>query len=282
MNTLKNLISAVLFSAVCAIFLSSCVEEEEAKDEKSLKLIEREVTWVKEKPVASTQEEALAQKKDTSGDIEPIEKLAQRLKEGTVGGPVTDKTTCLAQVVVQDKIRTEVQVRGGMWGWFEKSPAIKKYSDRGMQLDSSINKLVFALGRLCQTAEGAPMNHLARRILRDIQERGEDQVRKELFAQGRAPADIDIWINFARASDEIKDRNLSYSELGALINQAATLTHFYAELSNRQVDTNNAENSQASAQTLLTVLKDMLENNSRVAMALKEDNRVPYESPTDM
>jgi hypothetical protein len=282
MNILKNIFSAVLFSAVCAIFLSSCVEEEVAQDNKSLKLIEREVTWVKEKPVASTQEEALAQKKDTSGDIEPIEILAQRLKKETTGTPVTDKATCLAQVVTQDKIRTEVQVRGGLWGWFEKSPDIKKYSDRGMQLDSSINKLVFALDRLCQTAEGAPMNHLAQRILRDIEQRGEDQVRKELILQGRAPEDIDIWINFARASGEIKDRNLNYSELGTLINHAATLTHFYAELSNRQVETSNAENSQASAQTLLTVLKDLLEKNNHVAMALKEDNKVPYESPTDM
>ncbi|PIR01331.1 MAG: hypothetical protein COV66_02635 [Nitrospinae bacterium CG11_big_fil_rev_8_21_14_0_20_45_15] len=282
MNILKKIFSVVLFSAVCTIFLSSCTEDEEAQDKKSLKLIEREVTWVKEKPVASTQEEALAQKKDTSRDIEPIEILAQRLKKETAGTPVTDRATCLAQVVVQDKIRTEVQVRGGLWGWFEKNPDIKKYSDRGMQLDSSINKLVFALGRLCQTAEGAPMNNHARRILRDLQEKGEDRVRKELVLQGRAPEDIDIWINFARASDAIKDRNLNYSELGTLINQAATLTHFYAELSNRQVDTNNAENSQASAQTLLTVLKDLLENNSHVTMALKEDNRVPYESPAEM
>ncbi len=281
MNFSKNIFLPVSSYLVCAILISGCVEEE--KDQTSLKLIEREVTWVKEKPVASTQKEALAQKKDTSGDIEPSATLAQRLKKGTDGSaPITDKASCIDQMIPLDKIRTEAQVRGGLWGWFEKNPDIRKYSDRGMQLDSSINKMVFALRRLCQTAKGAPMEHLAQRILRDIEERGEEKIRQELLLQGRAPADIDIWINFARASDKIKDRNIEYPDLGNLIAQASTLTHFYAELSNRKVDTNSAEDSLASAQTLLAVMKDLLENNHNVAMALQEDNGIPYESPTDM
>lgn len=261
--------------------LTGCVEEK--SDQTPLKLIEREVTWVKEKPVASTQKEALAIKEDTSQDIEPSDALSERLKTAaSISTPITDKSSCLDQVVLQDKARTEVQERGGLWGWFEKHPNIKKYSDRGMQLDSSINKMVFSLRRLCQTAKGAPMNHHAQRIFNDIQNRGEDTVRNELITLGRAPEDVDIWINFAKDSNAITSRNLDYNELGALVAQAKTMNLFYAELSNIAVDTNNAEQSLSSAQTLLTVMKDVLENNSHVAMALKEDNRVPYESPTDM
>ncbi len=210
------------------------------------------------------------------------ETLTERLKQKTYGvAPVTDKSSCLRRVEMQNKLRMEVQERGGIWGWFEQNSSIKKYSNRGMQMDSLTNKMVLALKRLCETAKGAPMNNHSRRIFNDIQNKGEETVRKELVGLGLAPADVEIWINFAHTSKKIEDRNIEYSELDALLARSETLTNFYSEFSQREINSGNVKISVDSSETFLGILKELLEKNANMSMALYEEEHVPYESPTE-
>jgi len=210
------------------------------------------------------------------------ETITDRLKQATYKkASITDKSTCLKEVEILNKKRTEVQKRGGLWGWFEQNSAMKKYSNLGMQMDSNTNKMIVALNRLCITAKGAPMNNHSRRIYNDIQKRGEESVRKELTGLGLDPADVKIWIDFAYASKKIEDRNIEYTVLENLLGRSATLTNFYSEISQKKIDFGNLSIAVDSSEAYLNVIRELLEKNENMSMALYEEENVPYESPTE-
>ena len=56
------------------------------------------------------------------------------------------------------KTNDSIALNGGLWGYFEKDPFLRKYSTQAMQLDSRINKVFFLLNYLCETKNGIPFN----------------------------------------------------------------------------------------------------------------------------
>ncbi len=195
---------------------------------------------------------------------------------------VQDRASCLKQAEAMDKTRTAVQVNGGLWTWFEKHETLRPYSDKGMQLDSNINKLVFALRHLCETAKGVPVDPFVRQLNARVDERGLEKVRQELIDLGKAPADAEIWLNFSERSRQKKNRVVEYPVIQVLIGKGASLVKKYDELSKRTVSKDNLDASLSEAQTLLTVLKELLEGDETLVMALDEDVKLPFFFPSDM
>jgi len=108
-----------------------------------------------------------------------------------------------------------------------------------MQIDSLINKLIFALGHLCETAKGLPQNNIARVISGKASEKGKEAVIEEFKDLGKAPTDIDIWLEYAEYWQKNQKRDLDYKSIEGLMAKSTPLIDLYEELTKRQVDANN-------------------------------------------
>ncbi len=264
--------------------MTACGSDQSA--EEPLRLPEREKTWVKTEQVDITKDAALAPKSGTVINIPINEDLHDQLMR-TSGpapkSPIKDTDSCLALLNPLDKTRMFVQREGGAWSMFERSALIKPYSDNGMQIDSNLNKLVFSLSHLCQTAQGVPQNALAIKVNKFIDRMGKEKTREHCTdVVGEAPEDVDLWLKHAEFSRKNVTRKVPYSEIQELILKTQPLIDLYQDLWDRKVDESNKEAFLSDSVTLLTVIKSRLANEPRVVMAMKEDTEAPLYTRWEM
>lgn len=271
-------VMGVLLIVVMAA-LPACAEE--VSEEPAVQLPPREHTWVRKETVKKTKDVFFA-KQDTAPQQIPVnEELAKKLmatQSSKVKGSVKDTASCLALLKPLDIIRTAVQKAGGMWGAFERSPEIRDYSENGMQIDSRVNKLIFALGHLCKTAKGLPQDNISRIISRKVSEKGEEAVTREFLDLGDAKKDIEIWLEYTRYWQKNQKRDLDYKSIEGLMAQSAPLIYFYEELTKRQVDANSKQGFLSDAVTLLETVKKLSSTDEYIVLALNEEKNTPYEN----
>lgn len=266
------------------LLLTACGPDQAV--EEPLRLPEREQTWVKTEQVEITKNDVLASKPETAIHI-PINKDLRDTLMKTRGPapkfPVANTASCLALLAPLDKTRMFVQQEGGAWSMFERSELIKPYSDNGMQIDSNMNKLVFSLRHLCQTARGVPQNPLASKVNQAIDQMGKEQAR-EHFTEvvGEAPEDVDLWMEYAEFARKNSKRQVPYAEIQELILKTGPLTDLYQDLLNRKIEEDNKDKFLSDSVTLLAVIKNRLMNEPRVVMAMKEDAEPPLQTRWEM
>lgn len=264
------------------LLLTACGPDQAA--EEPLRLPDRETTWVKTEQVEITKNDVLAV--ETAIHI-PINKDLRDTLMKTRGpapkSPVADTASCLALLTPLDKTRMLVQREGGAWSMFERSELIKPYSDNGMQIDSNMNKLVFSLRHLCQTARGVPQNPLAFKVNQAIDQMGKEQAR-EHFTEvvGEAPEDVDLWMEYAEFARKNSKRQVPYAEIQELILKTKPLTDLYQDLLSRKIEEGNKDKFLSDSVTLLAVIKNRLMNEPRVVMAMKEDAEPPLQTRWEM
>ncbi len=269
---------------IALLLLTACGPDQSA--EEPLRLPEREKTWVKNEQVDITKDAALAPKSEAVINVSINDDLHDKLMR-TSGpapkSPVKDAVTCLALLNPLDKTRMFVQREGGAWSMFERSALIKPYSNNGMQIDSNLNKLVFSLRHLCQTAQGVPQNELALKVNKFIDRMGKEKTR-EHFTEvvGEAPEDVELWLKHAEFSLKNTTRKVPYSEIQALILKTQPLIDLYKDLWDRKVDESNKDAFLSDSITLLAVIKNRLANEPRVVMAMKEDTEAPLPTRWEM
>ena len=278
------MLKAVLCGGVALILLTSCGPDQSA--EEPLRLPAREKTWVKTEKVDITKDAALAPRNGAGIDI-PINKDLHDKLIRTSGpapkSPVKNIASCMALLSPLDKTRMFVQREGGAWSMFERSALVRAYSDNGMQIDSNMNKLVFSLRHLCQTAQGVPQNELAIKVNEFIDRMGKEKTR-EHFTEvvGEAPEDVDLWLKHAEFSKKNVTRKVPYSEIQELILTTQPLIDLYKNLWDRKVDESNKDAFLTDCITLLTVIKSRLDNEPRMVMAMKEDTEPPLPTRWEM
>lgn len=274
-------------AALCGILglllLAGCGDE---SAEQPLKMPKKEETWVKTEHVDTTKEDALAPKSSTAITV-PINEDLWKTLTGTSGPapkkPIADATTCLALLDPLDKMRMLVQREGGAWSIFERSTLIKSYSDNGMQIDSNLNKLVFSLRHLCQTAEGVPLNPLAIGVNEVVKKLGKEQAREHLIEEeGEAPEDVDLWLEYAEFANKNATRKVPYSEIQALILKIQPLMDLYQDLLKRKVTESNKDEFLSDSLTLLTAVNSRLTDEPNIVMAMKEDTQAPLHTRWEM
>jgi len=121
------------------------------------------------------------------------------------------------------KTNDSIALNGGLWGYFEKDPFLRKYSTQAVQLDSRINKVFFLLNYLCETKNGIPFNDLATYISRSIANKGEPAFKEELIILGKTSKQINNWFNFFMFAQSHRFRTLNSSTIQATINKAIPL-----------------------------------------------------------
>jgi len=266
------------------LLLTACGPDQSA--EEPLRLPEREQTWVKTEQVEITKHDVLSPKSGPAIHI-PINEALQNQLLQTSGpapkSPVQDTDSCLALLEPLDKTRMFVQREGGAWGMFERSIFLKPYSNNGMQIDSNLNKLMFSLRHLCQTAQGVPQNPLAIKVNSVIDQMGKEKAREHFIeVVGEAPADVDLWLKHAEFAKNNATRKVPYSEIQELILKTQPLIDLYKNLLDRKVEESTKDAFLSDSVTLLTAVKDRLTTEPRVVMAMQEDTQPPLPTRWEM
>ena len=174
------------------------------------------------------------------------------------------------------KTNDSIALNGGLWGYFEKDPFLRKYSTQAVQLDSRINKIFFLINYLCETKNGIPFNALATYISRSIANKGEPAFKAELISLGKTSKQIKSWFNFFKYAQSHRFRTLNSSTVRATINRAIPLINNYTNLEKNINQSKQSKVILKNAEALRIKIDRFLSSDPYITQALDEISHVPY------
>ena len=174
------------------------------------------------------------------------------------------------------KTTDSIALNGGLWGYFEKDPLLRKYSTQAVQLDSRINKVFFLLNYLCKTRNGIPFNDLATYISRSIAEKGEPAFKAELIIFGKTSKQIKGWFNFFKFAQSHRFRTLNLTTIRATIKRATPLINNYTTLGKIINQSKQSKVILKNAEELRIEIDRFLSKDPYITQALDEISHVPY------
>ena len=174
------------------------------------------------------------------------------------------------------KTSDSIALNGGLWGYFEKDPFLRKYSTQAVQLDSRINKVFFLLNYLCETKNGIPFNDLATYISRSIADKGESAFKAELIIIGKTSKQIKNWFDFFKYAQSHRFRPLNSSTIRATINRAIPLIKKYTTLEKNINQSKQSKVVLKNAEELRIKIDGFLSTDPYITQALDEISHVPY------
>ena len=184
--------------------------------------------------------------------------------------------SCNELVAPLIKTIDSIALNGGLWGYFEKEPFLRKYSTQAVQLDSRINKVFFLLNYLCETKNGIPFNDLATYISRSIASKGEPAFKEELIILGKTSKQIKNWFNFFKFAQSHRLRTLNSSTIRATINKAIPLINNYVSLEKNINQSKQSKVILENAGALIIKIDGFLSSDPYITQALDEISHVPY------
>ena len=174
------------------------------------------------------------------------------------------------------KTSDTITLNGGLWGYFEKDPFLRKYSTQAVQLDSRINKIFFLLNYLCKTKNGIPFNDLATYISRSIANKGEPAFKAELIILGKTSKQINTWFDFFKYAQSHRLRTLNPSTIRATINRAIPLINNYTSLEKNINRSKKSKIILKNAAALRVEIDTFLSSDPYITQAMDEISHVPY------
>ena len=185
-------------------------------------------------------------------------------------------SSCHELVTRLIKTNDSIALNGGLWGYFEKDPFLRKYSTQAVQLDSRINKVFFLLNYLCETKNGIPFNDLAAYISRSIADKGEPAFKAELIIIGKTSKQIKSWFDFFKYAQSHRFRTLNSSTVRATINRAIPLINNYTSLEKNINQSKQSKVILKNAEVLRIKIDRFLSSDPYITQALDEISHVPY------
>ena len=184
--------------------------------------------------------------------------------------------SCHELVAPLIKTNDSIALNGGLWGYFEKDPFLRKYSTQAVQLDSRINKVFFLLNYLCETKNGIPFNDLATYISRSIANKGEPAFKEELIILGKTSKQINNWFNFFMFAQSHRFRTLDSSTIRATINKAIPLINNYVSLEKNINQSIQSKVILKNTGALRIKIDRFFSSDPYITQALDEISHVPY------
>ena len=184
--------------------------------------------------------------------------------------------SCHELVAPLIKTNDSIALNGGLWGYFEKDPFLRKYSTQAVQLDSRINKVFFLLNYLCETKNGIPFNDLATYISRSIANKGEPAFKEELIILGKTSKQINNWFNFFMFAQSHRFRTLNSSTIRATINKAIPLINNYVSLEKNINQSIQSKVILKNTEALRIKIDRFFSSDPYITQALDEISHVPY------
>ena len=174
------------------------------------------------------------------------------------------------------KANDSIALNGGLWGYFEKDPFLRKYSTQAIQLDSRINKVFFLINYLCETKNGIPFNDLASYMSRSIAEKGEPAFKAELTIFGKTSKQIKGWFDFFKFAQSHRFRTLNSSIIRTTINRAIPLINNYTSLEKKINQSIQSKVILKNTAALRDKIDRFLSSDPYITQALDEISHVPY------
>ena len=184
--------------------------------------------------------------------------------------------SCHELVAPLIKTNDSIALNGGLWGYFEKDPFLRKYSTQAVQLDSRINKVFFLLNYLCETKNGIPFNDLATYISRSIANKGEPAFKEELIILGKTSKQINNWFNFFMFAQSHRFRTLNSSTIRVTINKAIPLINNYVSLEKNINQSIQSKVILKNTGALRIKIDRFFLGDPYITQALDEISHVPY------
>ena len=238
----------------------------------------KEATWVRTEKIKITTGQTFSRTEKKLADIPINASLVEKMTTNEKPDLVVklDEASCLARLDSLNIRRTLVQKSGGMWGAFERNADSKQYSFYGMQLDSNVNKMIFSLRYLCKTSDGVPLNNVAIEFKKLVQDHGREETIKILLSRGEHPEDIEVFLNYEEFARKIGEREIDFKVINPRLNKAERIIDLYDELSKNSSDKQSADMFLSNSVTLLKVMNEFLKTDQIMAMAVNEEELVPY------
>lgn len=190
-------------------------------------------------------------------------------------GP-SEIATCRKQIIPLKNLGEQVAELDGVWGLFQKRPELQDYSALSINLDKSVNSIIFHLEFLCDTIDGIPFDELSDYVSVSIAEKGEEKFKQELIILGKNEGQIKVWFEFAKFAVANRYRALDPEKISHSIQLSHPLIKSYLELAKRIDRKEDIGSVIQEAKSLTDQIENFFKTDSYMSQALHENTQIPY------
>jgi hypothetical protein len=183
---------------------------------------------------------------------------------------------CHKQITPLKGLGEQVAELDGIWGLFQKSPELQDNSALSINLDKSVNSIIFHLEFLCDTVNGIPFDELSDYVSVSIAEKGEEKFKQELIILGKNEGQIKVWFEFSKFAVANRYRTLDLEKISRSIRLSHPLINSYLELAKRIDRKENIGTAIQEAKTLTGRIKKFFKTDPYISQAIHENAQIPY------
>jgi hypothetical protein len=190
-------------------------------------------------------------------------------------GP-SEISTCRKQIIPLKDLREQVAELDGVWGLFQKRPELQDNSALSINLDKSVNSIIFHLEFLCDTIDGIPFDELSDYVSVSLAEKGEEKFKQELIILGKNEGQIKVWFEFSKFAVANRYRALDPKKISHSILTSQPLIKSYLELAKRIDRKEDIESVIQETKSLTDKIENFFKTDPYMSQALHENSQIPY------
>ena len=185
-------------------------------------------------------------------------------------------STCRKQIIPLKDLREQVAELDGVWGLFQKRPELQDNSALSINLDKSVNSIIFHLEFLCDTIDGIPFDELSDYVSVSLAEKGEEKFKQELIILGKNESQIKVWFEFSKFAVANRYRALDPEKISHSILTSQPLIKSYLELAKRIDRKEDIESVIPETKSLTDQIENFFKTDPYMSQALHENTQIPY------
>ena len=184
--------------------------------------------------------------------------------------------TCRKQIIQLKDLGEQVAELDGIWGLFQKRSELQGNSAISINLDRSVNSIIFHLEFLCDTIDGIPFDELSDYVSVSLAEKGAEKFKQELIILGKNEGQIKVWFEFSKFAVANRYRALDPEKISHSIRLSHPLIKSYLELAKR-IDRKQDIGSVIEEVKILTgQIKIFFKTDPYMSQAIDENAQIPY------
>jgi len=190
-------------------------------------------------------------------------------------GP-SENFTCRKQIIHLKDLRDQVAELDGVWGLFQKRTELQDNSALSINLDRSVNSIIFHLEFLCDTIDGIPFDELSDYVSVSLAEKGAEKFKQELIILGKNEGQIKVWFEFSKFAIANRYRALDPEKISHSIQMSQPLIKSYLELAKRIDRKEGIESVIQETKSLKDQIENFFKTDAYMSQALHENSQIPY------
>ena len=190
-------------------------------------------------------------------------------------GP-SEISICRKQIIPLKNLGEQVAELDGIWGLFQKRPELQDNSALSINLDKSVNSIIFHLEFLCDTIDGIPFDELSDYVSVSLAEKGEEKFKQELIILGKNEGQIKVWFEFSKFAVANRYRTLDPEKIYHSIQSSHPLIKSYLELAKRIDRKEDIGSVIQETKSLTDQIENFFKTDPYMSQALHENAQIPY------